>query len=90
MDVKKAEFWRTHIAAAKSQQITAADYCRQHSLSYDVFAYWRKRLGQVVIQPKSTFVPVELSQAAPRQISLTQPVLRLSITLPDGTRIDWT
>lgn len=40
------EFWSTHVAAAKLEEIPASEYARRHGLAVKSLYYWRRKLKQ--------------------------------------------
>ena len=51
----KRKEWERIVAAQKSSGLTAAEYCRKHSLREGQFCYWRKAVQK---QGKNDFVRI--------------------------------
>ena len=71
----KSIYWKKHINAWRTSQMTQQDYCKQNGLSFASFGYWRTRLKKLS-QPQSganhKLIPVSVVGAAP-SVSLWLP-----------------
>ena len=78
------QLWLEHIEAWKQTSQTQADYCREQGLSPHQFSYWKRRQNKTaVVQQKVTsgFAVAQFETIATAHQGL-------SVTLPDGTRLD--
>ena len=39
-----AEFWESHVAAAKCETLSASEYARRHNISVAALYYWQRKL----------------------------------------------
>ncbi len=65
-------YWAEHVAAIKSQGVTASAYARQHGISLSALYYWQRKLelemvphsmALAVPKPQSKFVALRVSEA---------------------------
>jgi transposase-like protein len=57
MTTTTKQYWREHVAAVKSQAITAKAYAQQHGLVLSTLYYWQRRLKTTAVtQAKSESV----------------------------------
>jgi hypothetical protein len=83
---EKRRSWKQHVEDWRSSDLTRADYCRRHDLSYDRFIYWKRKF-----QPGSSPAFIELKLPAvpypkmlPRESSLRVAVSRFQISVDPG------
>ena len=74
----KHVFWAQQIQAWEHSQLAQQEFCRQHTLSYPQFCYWRKRLKQQTPAAERKLIPVMLSDAN----------ASVGIYFPSGIRFD--
>jgi hypothetical protein len=74
----KHAFWAQQIQAWEHSQLGQKQFCRQHSLSYPQFCYWRKRLKRQTPAAERKLIPVMLSAGN----------ASVGIYLPFGVRLD--
>ena len=77
--------WAVHIKAQQESELSAKAYCAKHTLNYDQFGYYKRKLSGVSHRaPKkrkpSGFTVVDIE---PRQATAA-----LSLVLPSGIRIE--
>ena len=81
------EIWFKHIDAWKQTGISQAEYCRKHNLRPNQFWYWKAKLqgrsGNTSIQSVTSGFAV-----AQFETFTTEPNQGLSVTLPDGTKVN--
>lgn len=83
-----AEFWAGHVAAVKSEGISASEYARRHGLSVAALYYWQRKLksnaGASEGGQGSKFVALRVAEQRPCLCTLVLPSgLRLEMpTLP--------
>ena len=46
-----AEFWESHVAAAKRETISASEYARRHNISVAALYYWQRKLKSASASP---------------------------------------
>jgi len=85
----KHTFWAQQIEAWEHSQLGQQEFCRQHSLSYPQFCYWRKRLKRQTPVSDRKLIPVMLSNDnasvciyLPSGIRLDVPTCGLAVVLP--------
>ena len=82
---ERAQFWQQHVAEWKASGLSGHAFCKQHSLTYHQFVYWRRRLSD----PDSRD-PVSAGSSG---FARVVPVARgagaegLTLTLPGGISI---
>jgi len=47
----RSAHWQHHIDGWQASGLSAADYCRQHQLTYHCFLYWRRKFVSTTEQP---------------------------------------
>ena len=83
MACERAELWQEHITQWRSSGLSGMAYCKQESLAYGRFVYWRKKLA-------GSSGP---DGAAPSGFARVAPVARLeaadglTVSLPGGVSI---
>ena len=83
MACERAELWQEHITQWQSSGLSGMAYCKQESLAYGRFVYWRKKLAG---SPGP-------DEAAPSGFARVAPVTRLeaadglTVSLPGGVSI---
>jgi hypothetical protein len=85
----KHAFWAQHIQGWEQSQLGQKEFCRQHTLSYPQFCYWRKRLKAQAPVSERKLIPVVLSESnasvwifLPSGIRLEIPTSALAQVLP--------
>lgn len=77
----KQQFWRDHIVAAQRDQLTYAEYAKQHRLNLKALYNWSMTLRRkgLLEQPASNFVELKVDKALPTHsaASVTEARVRL-------------
>lgn len=82
------QVWLKHIEAWKQSELTQAQYCRMHSISTKSFYYWKRKANRTETPIPTT--KVTTSGFAVAQFEAVAATHQgLSVTLPDGTRLDY-
>jgi len=55
------KIWKAHLQAWRKSGLNGMEYCRQHTLSYHAFNYWKKKYHRPA-PPEISFVPVPAKQ----------------------------
>lgn len=80
----REQIWQQHITAWQASGLSGMAYCRQHSLTYSQFVYWRRKLvaAQTVSDAceASGFARVTPVSEAPDPQGLT-------VSLPGGVSV---
>lgn len=80
-----AEFWATHVAAAKLEVIPASEYAKQHGLAVKSLYYWRRKLKKSnmadVVPQVGKFVALRIAPGGSRPNNCT-------LVLPSGLRLE--
>ena len=81
--------WLEHIEAWKQSDLTQAQYCRTHRISAKSFYYWKCKANRTEVPPSTPTTRVATSGFAIAQFeTVSTSHTALSVTLPDGTRLD--
>ena len=81
--------WLEHIEAWKTSDLTQAQYCRTHCISAKSFYYWKCKANRTEAPPSTPTTKVAPSGFAVAQFeTVSTSHAALSVTLPDGTRLD--
>lgn len=78
----RIDYWQTQIDAWENSGMSQQAFCREHSLNYPRFVYWRRkfRLEETNESAANTgFVPVMAATGAPESA--------LSVSLPSGLQL---
>jgi|SRR5690606_18512455 len=77
---KKQQFWRDHILAAKTQQLSYAAYARRHGLNRQALYNWSMMLRRkgLLAQQTPAFVEVKIERPAVGPESLIRARVRLA------------
>ena len=87
-------YWAEHVAAIKSQGLTASAYARQHGISVAAMYYWQRKLqAQVTVhsvalaapKPQSKFVALRVKDALEQ---IAQPSWECTLVLGGGMRLE--
>ena len=94
---ERSTHWQHHIDGWQASDLSAADYCRQHQLTYHCFLYWRRKFVSTAEQPMpadsatqalSAFVAVSpQSVADATDIEASGAGVALHLRLPNGLEI---
>jgi hypothetical protein len=76
----KSDFWKGHLAAWRSGDLSQAAYCREHGLSVPSFGYWRRRLGMPPPSVTPALVPVVVE-------AVERPDETIEVSLRNGLRV---
>ena len=58
------KIWKAHLQAWRKSGLSGMEYCRQHTLSYHAFNYWKKKYHRPA-PPEISFVPVPAKRVMP-------------------------
>lgn len=75
----KHEFWAQQIQAWEHSQFGQQEFCRQHTLSYPQFCYWRKKLKRQTPTSARKLIPVMMGGSSNASVG---------INFPSGIRFD--
>ena len=79
------ERWFKHLESWKQSNLTQADYCRMHGLRTNQFWYWKSKLqGQAAVAKQKVTSGFAIAQFE----TITTSQQELSVTLPDGTKVN--
>ena len=87
-------YWAEHVAAIKSQGVTASAYARQHGISVAAMYYWQRKLQAHVTvhsvalatpKPQSKFVALRVKDALEQ---IAQPSWECTLVLGGGMRLE--
>jgi len=77
----KSSYWESHFQSWEQSGLTQSEYCRQHTLKYHVFLYWKRKLRKPcpsTFQSEGSPVSfVEVGSSFPRVLGLS------SLSAPD-------
>ena len=78
--------WEYHVSAWQASDLSAAVYCRKHTLVYHQFYYWRQKLATPspsdVVAPDFARVVPAVTPSKP-----SEEVSGLTVALPNGITI---
>lgn len=81
--------WLEHIEAWKQSDLTQAQYCRTHRISAKSFYYWKCKATRAETSSSTPTTRTTTSGFAVAQFETFSATHQgLSVTLPDGTRLD--
>ncbi|PKO61777.1 MAG: hypothetical protein CVU24_07030 [Betaproteobacteria bacterium HGW-Betaproteobacteria-18] len=69
MTTTTKQYWREHVAAIKSQVITAKSYAQQHGLVLSTLYYWQRRLKTTAAMPANP-APMAATRQPSKFVSL--------------------
>ena len=97
-----AEYWAEHVAAAKLEPLSMAEYAKQHDISVSTLRYWQRKLkiaaNTAVVESgqKNEFVAlyIEDAPALPTTVSSKPSVFTLALsgmtlTMPSLPEPEW-
>ncbi len=79
-------YWLDHITQCQEQNLSLAEYAKEHELKVSKLYYWKKRqktLGQLLSKP----TPVAFSRVQPSMLGSCSSSCRLYF--PNGMIIEW-
>jgi hypothetical protein len=80
-----ADFWATHVAAARLEVIPASEYAKRHDLAVKSLYYWRRKLNKsdkADAPPQAgKFVALRIAPGGSRPNNCT-------LVLPSGLRLE--
>lgn len=82
MTREREQLWQQHITQWQTSGLSGMAYCKQHSLTYCRFVYWRKKLSSGA---PGDSAPSGFARVAP--VSRPEPTNGLSVSLPGGVSI---
>ena len=77
--------WSAHLKAQQESGLTIKAYCTEHTLNYDQFGYYKRKLlgsSQRNSKAPTGFAAVDMKSAQPTSLAT------LSLMLPSGIRIE--
>jgi hypothetical protein len=78
----RIDYWQSQIDAWQASGLSQQAFCREHSLNYPQFVYWRRKFRLAATgEPaaNTTFVPVMTATCVPEG--------GLSLSLPNGVQL---
>ena len=81
-DIETIDFWKQHLDSLKNSGLSRKQYCKQHSVNYDRFGYWIKRLTKST-EAKKSFIPVTI-KSIHEELS---PTVLCTLNLVNGTHL---
>ena len=84
----KSAFWKRHVEAWQSSELSQRAYAKHHQLSSTSFAYWKRKLALNQGGSKSTFVSVKVATVTATPVRLTHPN-GFMIECQAGTDVTW-
>ena len=83
MTRERAGLWQQHITEWQASGLSGMAYCRQRSLTYGRFVYWRKKLA--ASQAPEGAAPSGFARVSP--VSSAEASSGLTVLLPGGVSI---
>ncbi len=83
MTREREQLWQQHITEWQASGLSGMAYCKQQSLTYCRFVYWRKKLTS--LQASNGSAPSGFARVA--SVSRLEAVDGLTVSLPDGVSI---
>ncbi|HKK06039.1 MAG TPA: IS66 family insertion sequence element accessory protein TnpB [Gammaproteobacteria bacterium] len=81
---EREQGWQQHITAWQTSGLSAMAYCKQHSLIYSRFVYWRRKLAAPARVAEGS-APSGFARVTP--VADAQATQGLSVLLPGGVSI---
>ncbi|EWH01125.1 IS66 family insertion sequence element accessory protein TnpA [Halomonas sp. BC04] len=81
----RERFWQQQIGDWQASGLSGIAYCKQHSLTYHRFVYWRKKLTDSGHYPNETSTVTGFARVAP--VSGVAATDGLTVSLPGGVSI---
>jgi hypothetical protein len=82
---EREQLWQQHITDWQTTGLSAIAYCKQQSLGYHRFLYWRRKLTAKEGQPSQNGAATGFARVAPvAGIGITDA---LAVSLPGGVSI---
>ena len=82
MTREREQLWQKHITEWQASELSGMAYCKQQSLTYCRFVYWRKKLASVASDG-----PASSGFAKVAPVSRLEAVDGLTVSLPGGVSI---
>ncbi len=79
--------WVAHVASFQKSELSRAEYCRQHKLSYHAMIYWQRKLASNSSSKETTLVPVSFGHKIENNFMQPQGAA-LKVILPDKISIE--
>ena len=79
------QYWQQCIIDWQASALSGAAYCKQHSITYHQFTYWRRKLLEEGLNQQQSSAGFTRVTAIEPQPFITQP--ELTLTLPSGVAI---
>jgi hypothetical protein len=85
---KRAHVWQQHITDWQASGVSGSAYCKQQSLIYHQFVYWRRKLNTIEAPPTSE--EAQANSGFARVVSVPGPDTTegLTVSLPGGVSIN--
>jgi len=77
------QFWQQTLSDWQASGLSGAAYCKQESLAYHRFVYWRQKLTDSETLSK----PVQTRSGFTRVTPMPEPEAGLTVSLPGGVSI---
>lgn len=87
---EKVHFWQQQINDWEATGLSGNAFCKQQSLIYHQFIYWRQKLASVEAYPKQAPAATGFARvvsSTPRMGVETDDVASLTVSLPGGVAI---
>ena len=82
---EREQFWRQRITDWQASGLSGMAYCKQQSLTYCRFVYWRKKLTEPDHHPNETSAVTGFARVA--RVPAFAPGEELTVSLPGGISI---
>lgn len=77
----RIDYWQQQLDLWRASELSAPVFCKQHSLVYHQFIYWRQKLNHSATEP---VVSAGFAAVVPMAVSAKR---ELTVTLPNGIAI---
>jgi hypothetical protein len=84
---ERAQFWQQHIADWEDSGVSGSAYCKQQSLVYHQFVYWRQKLTPTDDSPKQEQVTTGFARVVSAPGAAIGRADGLTVSLPGGVSI---
>lgn len=82
---ERERIWQQHITAWQASGLSGMAYCKQHSLTYSRFVYWRRKLADPEAVADATAAPSGFARVT--SVSGAPGPQGLTVSLPGGVSI---
>jgi hypothetical protein len=84
---ERAHAWQQHITDWEASGVSGSAYCKQQSLVYHQFVYWRQKLTPNEDSPKQVQATSGFARVVSGPVVSTGRVDGLTVSLPGGVSI---